>query len=484
MQQPGFIGPAYQLGSKNVDAQECINWFPEINELGTGKNQEVAALIQRPGLTKLGTAGAGPCRGMWEKTAGGATHAVSGAKLYEITDPANPVERGTLETSIGPVGMADNGLQLLIVDGEKGYVLSYADNSFLIITDVDFPRATHCAFQDQYLIVNEVGTRRFQVSALAGATDWDALDFSSKEGLPDNLMALVVDHRELILAGLKSTETWVNTGNLDFPFERVDGAFLEVGIAAAYSLIKFDNTVYAVARSKEGLGMVGRLVGRESQRLSTIPIERALTSYGDISSGTAWGYELNRHAFYHLNFTGVPTTWTIDAQTGLWHERRSMDAQGTLSRWRAQYHAICGSRHIVGDYENGNLYELDEDNFTDDGQPIFRRRRSPHASAEGKRLFCSQFQLDMESGAGPIPHLLDGRGNPRDPIVMFRVSKDGGHTWSQERTAGAGRVGEYSKRVIWHRLGQGRDWIFEVTVSDAFRATLVSGWPEFEVARG
>jgi len=479
----GFIGPAYELGSKNVDAQQCINWFPQINELGTGKNQEVAALVQRPGLTLRGTAGTGPCRGTWERTSGGATHGVSGNKLYDITNPASPVERGTLQTAVGPVGMADNGLQLLIVDGEKGYVLTYADNSFLTITDPDFPRATHCAFQDQYLIVNEVGTRRFQVSALAGATDWDALDFASKEGLPDNLLALVVDHRELILAGLKSTETWVNTGDQDFPFERIDGAFLEFGLSAAHTLLKFDNTVYGVARSQQGMGIVGRMAGRDTQRISTIPIERTLSSYGDISGGTAWGYELNRHAFYNLNFPGVPTTWTVDAQTGHWHERRSTDANGVMSRWRAQYHAICGTEHIVGDYENGNLYALDEDNSTDNGNPIFRRRRSPHASAEGKRLFCRSFELQMESGAGPMPHLTDANGAPRDPMVMFRASKDGGHTWGQERMKSAGRAGEFTKRVLWNRLGEARDWVFEVTISDAFRATLISGLPDFRLGR-
>lgn len=483
MRQLGFIGPAYQLGSLNVDAQECVNWFPEVNELGTGKNQEVAALVQRPGLTKVGTAGVGPSRGMWERSLGDARHMVSGNQLFDITDPANPVDKGTLITSSGRVGMADNGLELLIVDGEKGYVLTYSSGAFAQITDPDFPRASACAFQDQYLIVNEVGTRRFHVSALSDAMNWDGLDFASKEGLPDNILALIVDHRELFLAGLKSSEFWVNTGNADFPFERVDGAYLEHGMAAADTLVKFDNSIYGVGRAKEGHGMIGRLQGHDPVRISSIPIERAINGYGDISAASAWTYELNRHAFYMLNVPGSSTTWAFDAHSNLWHERRSMDANGVLDRWRAEGHVFDGTRHLVGDYQNGNIYKLDEDAFTDDGQPIFRRRRAPHLAAEGRELFCGWFQLDMEAGAGPSPPLLDGLGHPRAPIVMLRISKDGGHTWSSERWTSAGKIGEHKRRAMFRRLGRARDWIFEITVTDPIKATLISGLPEFEAAR-
>lgn len=483
MPQPAFIGPAYELGSRSVDAQVCINWFPEVNELGTGKNREIAALVQRPGLKLVGTAGAGPCRGMWERSLGGTRHMISGNTLYDISDPSSPVAKGQLLTLSGPVGMADNGLELLIVDGVKGYVLTYSTGVLAQVADPDFPAATHCAFQDQYLIVNKKDTRQFMVSGLSAATSWDSLDFSSKEGLPDNVLGIVVDHRQLFLGGVKSSELWDNTGNADFPFERNNSAFLEHGLAAAYTLKKFDNSIYGVGRSEHGHGMVGRLAAYEPQRISTIPIERAIQSYGDISAATAWGYEMNKHGFYLLDFPGSNTTWAFDASTGLWHERRSLSAQGQLGRWRAQYHVFDGTRHLVGDYENGNIYELDEATYTDNGREIFRRRRAPHISEDGVRLFCSEFRLDMEKGVGPTPPLRDGLGNPRDPMVMLRVSKDAGHTWGFERWMGMGKAGEYTKQLVWPRLGVARDWTFEVTCTDPVKATLISGIPRFEAGR-
>lgn len=53
-----------------------------------------------------------------------------------------------------------------------------------------------------------------------------------------------------------------------------------------------------------------------------------------------------------------------------------------------------------------------------------------------------------------------------DPQVMLRISNDGGKTFGAEIKRTVGRVGEYSKRVRWNRLGQGRRRVWEVVVSD------------------
>lgn len=53
MKLQGFIGPAYQLKSVAVDAQRCVNLYPETIESGMGKGQQVAYLRSTPGLTEL-----------------------------------------------------------------------------------------------------------------------------------------------------------------------------------------------------------------------------------------------------------------------------------------------------------------------------------------------------------------------------------------------------------------------------------------------
>ena len=53
-----------------------------------------------------------------------------------------------------------------------------------------------------------------------------------------------------------------------------------------------------------------------------------------------------------------------------------------------------------------------------------------------------------------------------DPQVMLRISNDGGKTWGPELWRSAGKMGEYTKRVSWNRMGSARRRVFEVTMTD------------------
>lgn len=109
-----------------------------------------------------------------------------------------------------------------------------------------------------------------------------------------------------------------------------------------------------------------------------------------------------------------------------------------------------------------------------DARLIRRLRRAPHLSQENVRVFYRKFELDLERGVG-VP---SGLGD--DPLVMLRLSRDGGHTWSEPVTMSAGRLGAYTQRVIARRLGHGRDLVFEVTVSDPVAWSLVDAWLDLE----
>jgi hypothetical protein len=61
-----------------------------------------------------------------------------------------------------------------------------------------------------------------------------------------------------------------------------------------------------------------------------------------------------------------------------------------------------------------------------------------------------------------------------NPKAMLRWSNDGGSTWSSEHWVSIGQLGRYQNRAIWRRLGQARDRIFEVSISDPVKAVIVS----------
>lgn len=463
----GFIGPSYTLSSVAVDCQRCLNWFPEIDEIGSGKDHEVASLQPTPGLSLLTTIGAGPIRATYTAT-NGTLYVVSYNKIYSVSSSWVATELGTLNTTVGNVSMADNGITIMLVDGTYGYAVTLADGTFAEITDPDFPGADQVVFQDGYFIFNDPDTGKFMITGAYDITV-DALDVATAEGSPDDIVGLISDHRDLWLFGEKSIEVWYNSGAADFPFERNQGAFIEHGCIAPFSIQKMNNTVFWLGRDDKGGGIVYMAHGLSPQRISTHAVEIAIQGYGDLSTTTAWTYEQNGHFFYVLNFdsTDVNTTWVFDTSTNLWHER-TFNNEGVQERHRAQNHAYAYSTHVVGDYENGNLYSLDTTVYSDAGVEIKRLRRTPHISEEMKRIFYDSFELDIEAGVG-----IDGLGQGVDPQAMMRFSDDGGRTWSNEKWVSFGKIGQTKKRAKWHRLGSARDRVFEITISDPVKAVLI-----------
>jgi len=461
----GFIGPSYTLRSKNVDCQRCINLYPEINELGTGKEREVAALVSTPGLLLLQTIGTGPIRGLIYAS-DSKLYAVSNNKIYSVSSLWVATELGTLNSTSGQVSMADNGISLVIVDGTDGYVVTLSSGAFVEITDPDFLPASQVAFQDGYFIFARTGTGQFFISSLNGVT-FDALDIATAEGAPDDLIGLLSSNRDLWLAGTDSIEVWFNSGDADFPFQRVQGAFIEVGLAATHSLVKMRNTMYWLGQDKSGSGMVFEATGYQPKRISTHAIEIAIQGYASISDAVAWTYQQDGHFFYVLNFPSANTTWVFDASTNLWHERAYTN-NGDLERHRANCHAFAYGTHVVGDYVNGKIYQLSPTTYTDNSVEITKQRVSPHVTEGLAKWIFHAFQLDMETGIG-----LDGVGQGTNPQVMLQFSDDGGHSWSNEKWASAGAIGRRLTRVIWRRLGMSRDRVWKLTITDPVKVTLI-----------
>ena len=467
MRFAGFIGPSYTLQSVNYDAQRCVNLFPQINEIGTGKEREVASFVMTPGLTLKATLGDGPIRGT-HRGSNGVLYAVSDDKIYSLDSSFVSTELGTLNSVSGQVSFADNGTTLAIVDGADGYGVTMSTGAFAEFGDPDFRPSDTVTFQDGYFIFNEANSGRFFISQL-NSISFDALDFASAEGNPDELIAVLSDHRDLWLFGTKSTEVFFNSGNVDFPFERIQGAFVEHGCAAPFSVAKLNNDVFWLGQDDQGRGIVYRAAGYQPQRISTHAVEIAISGYADVSDAVAYTYQQNGHNFYVLNFTDANTTWVFDTSTNLWHER-AFTNEGQFERHRANSHAFAYNQHIVGDYANGKIYSLDSEALSDAGEEITRQRVAPHIAEGMKRLFYNSFQLDLEVGVG-----LDGLSTVQghDPQAMLDFSDDGGHTWSSEHWASFGKIGNRLRRCIWRKLGVSRDRIFRVTITDPVKIAII-----------
>jgi hypothetical protein len=484
-----LVGPAYRLPrALPQSCQRSVNLYIQPAE---APSKVAAMLVPTPGLRRLLEIGVGPIRGLYTAGAtgfsGGFLFAVSGSKLYRISALYVATEVGQLLTTTGAVSMASNGTELLIVDGVAGYLTTIATGATVTIDDPDFPvGVTSCTYLDGWFIVCGNGTGQFWISDPYAGGSWIGTEFASAEGAPDNVVACIADHRELWLFGENTTEIYIVTGDAGFPLQRAGNAFIEHGCASPWSVAKLMNTVFWLGTDDRGEGTIWRAAGYSPERVSTNAIEAAITGYSSIADAVAYTYQSQGGLFYVLSFPSGNATWVYDAAAQAWHERAWRDpASGTLNRHRGQVQAFFNRRQVIGDWEDGRLYTLEDDETTDDGDPILRLRSTQVAAdAEDlKAVVYSRFQVDIVPGVGTPT----GQGS--DPLMMMRYSDNGGHTFSNLRTAPIGRGGEYATRCKWERCypkgaTDGRARVYEVSWTDPVITALLGAVTQAELGTG
>lgn len=474
-----FIAGAYRARSKNFDAQRCVNLYPEV---GSGTSKSVAMLVGTPGMepwTSLAATLATSVRGLY-RFSDSIAIAVTTDTVYTVDTAGIATAIGSITAAATLVSMADNGSVVMLVTGAQGYFIDPAAGTVTPILDPDFVAGARVNFLAGRFVWPQANTGRFQWTSVYG-TDVDALSFATAEASPDVIISQIAGFGELWEFGVNSTEVFQPSGDADQPFAKVQGAAMEIGCAATYSVAKIDSSFFWLGRSDEGTGIVWRAVNYQPQRVSTHAIEFAIASYGDISDAIGFTYQQEGHSFYVLSFPSADKTWCYDVATNLWHERAWRDpATGDLHAIRAQCQMEFANSIVVGDRASFNLHKWKLDVFTDlvTSDPIARIRACAHLHADLKSQFFKSLQIDMETGVG----LSVDPGDPGyDPQIMLRWSDDGGHTWSNSHWTTMGRIGEYRTRARWRRLGWSRDRVFEATITEPVKVCLIGASAEVVV---
>jgi len=483
---PGFVGPSYQSRAKRFDNQRLVNYYIEMDELGGGKGQEPAVLIGTPGLKFLQSIGAGPIRATYTLSNQQVSIVVTGNEVYQISGSLGiPVAIvGNLNTSTGPISIADNGVQCLMVDGTDGYYFDIGTPILNTISDPNFYPADTVTFQDGYFILNQNGTTNFFISDLY-SVDFLPLNQAAKAGNSDILVAVISNNRQLYLLGANTLEIWYDAGvSGSTPFQRQDGRFSQVGCASPFTPKILGESFFWLGSNAQGGGVVYTLENAMPQRVSTHAVEYAIQNYSNLAGSTAYSYQQEGHYYFCLNIPGANTTWVYDVSCKQWAERQSTEL-GNTGRHFGETHCVLNTQHIVGDYRNGNIYEYDLDTYTDNGGMILRIRQSPHTSEVGNRMFYKLFEVDFQFGVG-LPDVIDietgistiAAANPR---VTLEISNDGGQSWSNPIFASMGAIGQWNHRARWQRLGSSRDRIFRVVSSEPVKTQMLAAWLDVEV---
>ncbi len=459
----------YQSESLPLSAQQCINFYPHIAE-APALNQDT--LRGTPGISQVLTTGISPTdanRGC--KTFKDRLYVVNGPTLYRINSNNTADNLGQIGGA-GRVSMVNNDSQLLIlVPGGDGYIFIDNPDTLTTIVDADF-RANgnpqYACFIDGYFVMT-TDEKKFIVSEINDGLSYNALDFGTAESSPDGVVVPFVYKNQLFIGGQWTLEAFNNIGGQEFPFQRT-GLFLQEGVACPFTPADTKDLLLFVGGGENQTPCIYALNNNATGKVSTQPIDDILArlTVEELSEVYSWSYGQAGHFF--VGFALPDTTLVYDTTTARWHERKSRltDGDGTVTTigCRVSGFAAAYNNLYVTDAIDGRVGIASLDVYTEYDTEIVRSVTTQPYQNNMEPFFVPLLEATVESGVGTA--------ECPDPQLRLQISRDGGKTWSDERSRSMGAIGQYGSRAIWRRNGRtARFDVYRLIMSDPVKPVIL-----------
>lgn len=455
-----ITGPSYQDRSKPLSSQKTKNFYHQVVEEG----KENYVLHSFPGLKFKGASSTGKKnRGVTQMAEVG--YRVTDNVLESFTPDGVHTVRGNVPGSDICI-FANDGFNLMIVAG-GGVVLKYDGTTVTTVADTNIVGSIAVTYLNSQMIYTNPPL--FVVADPGIPDKASGLNAAQAESQPDALLRAYAFDQSVNMIGLRSNEPWWNDGEGQPPFSRIDGQIIEVGCPAINSIAHTDEFLYWLGDDDA----VYQTIGGSKNRISSPAISHAIAGYTKVSDAIAYTFTFEGMNFYAIHFPSGDQTWCLNESLGLqgWFELSSGTNDGI---YQGQSLVNVYGKNFVTDVDNGNLYELDIDTFTNNGEIIQRQRITSSITgkllgAPGREVEISRLQIIMETGVG----LTTGQGE--DPKIIIDVSYDGGNTWNAEGFVRIGRLGENTLQVELFLFATFHDARFRITTSDAVPFEIYSG---------
>lgn len=459
-------GGDYQHKSRPLSSQMTRNFWPQIQPTQKGRSPYILQSFY--GLKSFKTQSGGADRGM--RFNQDVLYKVSGSTLYTVASDGTHTSRGTIDGA-GRCILSALGSNMIIVTGGKAY--QWNGSALAEIVDSNLANPNGAASINNQMIYDEGTGQIFWVSDVGDATTLNGLNYASAESTPGALKIPYGYREVLYLMKDDAIELWWNSGQGNPPFDKIQGAVINVGLGAIYSVADNPDFMFFFGSDRQVHTLTGSSAAVDTV-ISPPELNATFQNYETVSDAIGWTMQLEGQWFYSLTFPSEDITWVYPVG-GEWFTWGS----GLTGRSLANSYAKAFGKHLVGDYASANIYELDANTYTDNGETIIRTRDTApiHGGLfklDGKTLEMSRFELFLETGIG----LVTGQGS--DPIVMLSYSDDGGRNFSNERMAKVGTAGDFKKRAVWTNLGRFQERILRFRVSDPIYWALYSGVAEIE----
>lgn len=461
-----IFGLGNQQRSPYISTVDRINCVMEPTDNG----RQHAAIYGLPGLKLYSNFGTTPPRAFYIHDGTFTFYAVCGSQIIMAPPNQPQITIGTFSTDHGPCWIDDNGTQLFINDGTTAYVWNYLTNTMTQVTNANYPVGAYGGVFLQgrfWVFVPEGSANTTQIGQVWGSdlydgTSWTALNFFKPVSKPYGVKALARWFNDLVVFSHGSIEWWsgVSSNVLGgLGFQPVANANSEVGTETTLGIGPGSNQRFFFLGHSEGNPGVYEIQGYSIVKVSPPAIDVLLAGL-DNTQAVSTSYMISGHPIWQVTIQGTNSgnsiTLIFDGLTNLFSKRISYNQpyyRGLLAR-QTQH------TPYVTDAFNGNVYQMMETVYDDNGDPLIMEVGSVHLLKNGDALAINKLQIDMEVGVGTET----GQGS--QPRAMVQISKDGGHTWGQEKWIPLGKVGQYLRRAQARRIGRARDIAVKLRISD------------------
>jgi hypothetical protein len=368
---------------------------------------------------------------------------------YVVTD--------VLSASNTNLGGTGSGFSIKVATvGSAGAFQVLSDPFFTTLGAIDL------WFVDTYIVFLALNGTTFynddgrQVSGPNQITFTTASSFIREFGT-DPFVGGIVDHREVMLFGRRTTEGYLNAGNpIGSPFSSAADSFMEIGChpQCAYAIAKQDQSVFWVANDLS----VRRRNGQTPVRVSNPGIEEILR-HANLTGCYALTPTAVGHPMWILNMPQEQKTIAYDCLTQKWF---NLTASGPASYYSPlAYHNAFGLQ-LLGDSQSGVTGTLDDATGTEFGRTQIVEFTTQPIYNNNNRIVHRRLELVTTMG--------EGSSQTVPPTATLYVSDDSGKVFTAfADTQDLGTQGEdegTGQRATWWQLGQSRNRVYKWRITD------------------
>jgi hypothetical protein len=306
---------------------------------------------------------------------------------------------------------------VVAVDPDNGaYVLSGGGAPAFYNGGGNLPQPNSVCFQDGYFFYT-IGDNRCFASPLNSVGTINTQTFITAQAKSDvNLLRGIAYGGLLWLFTTGHCEIWQDTAVAApaFPYTRL--LVIEYGLVQQAAIAGWETGFSELLWAAQDFGVYWATPGSfQPIKVSSPDIEKLIEQ--QVRAGNT--LEASVYAFAGKKFWVLSSpawTWEFNISTKKWNERSSL-AGGAYGRWRATGGHPAFNKWLMGDTQTGNLFWLDNSNYTENGAPqLFRIESGPVRDFPNSiRIARADFDFVMGVGtnvANTITTVLGAAANP------------------------------------------------------------------------